>query len=234
VNGPGLLALQLIDIGLDHLAALERRLPERAALDAAGATHRTWRADRARLTALVDAAGVDIARSEHESGVIDTKRTRLEQQMKTIISPREAEALMHQIDRLKADRSSLDDAELEAMEQQSEAEGAISALDDHEPVLLDAIATARAALDDALGHITVDRQALVDRRATAEAALDAADMATYAEQRERFEGVGFVHLDGRRCTGCHLDLSAGEADVVKSSPPEVLPECPHCGRLIVR
>ena len=234
MNGPGLLALQLIDIDLDHLAALERRLPERAALDAAEAMHRTWRADRARLSTVADAAGASIARSEHDSGAIDTKRTRLEQQLKTIISPREAEALMHEIDRLKADRSALDDAELEAMEQQSDAEGAIHALDDEEPALLASVAAARAALDDALGHVAVDRQSLVERRADAEAELDAADIAIYADQRARFAGVGFVHLDGRRCIGCHLDLSAGEADVVKSSPPDVLPECPHCGRLIVR
>ena len=234
MNGPGLLALQLIDNELDALAALERRLPERAALDAATSTHRTWAADRARLAAVADEASAAIAKTEQESAVIDTKRARLEQQLKTIIAPREAEALMHEIDTLKANRSALDDAELEAMEVQSEAEAAILALDDQEPTLVGAIDAARAELDAALAQIAADREALVARRAAATEALDAADVSAYATLRDRFEGVGIVRLEGRMCSGCNLDLSAGEADVVKSAPADSLPECPHCGRLIVR
>ena len=72
------------------------------------------------------------------------------------------------------------------------------------------------------------------RRDGARGQLSDADRTSYDALRERFGGVGVVRLHGRTCTGCHLDLSAGEADVVKSAPPDVLPECPHCGRVIVR
>lgn len=234
MNGPGLLALQLVDIDLDHVASQERRLPERAALDAAQSAHRNWRADRARFAAVVDEATASITRSEQESASIDVKRSRLEQQLKTIIAPREAEALMHEIDTLRANRSALDDAELEAMEVQSEAEASILALDEQEPALVAAVTSAQADLDAALAALAATREELTARRAAAIEALDAADVATYDALRARFAGVGVVRLDGRRCTGCHLDLSAGEVDVVKSAPADVLPECPHCGRLIVR
>lgn len=234
MNGPALLALQLVDTELDHLASLERRLPEKVAVDAAEGVHRTWRADRARLSAVVDEANAAIAKSEHESAQIDTKRVRLEQQLKTIIAPREAEALMHEIETLRGQRGALDDGELEAMEAQSEAEVAIALLDDQEPTLLAAVSEARAILDEAVAKVGGERGSLGSRRAEAEASLDPGDLATYASLRSRFHGVGFVHLDGRRCTGCHLDLSAGEADVVKWSPADTLPECPHCGRFIVR
>jgi predicted nucleic acid-binding Zn-ribbon protein len=233
VNGPALLALQLVDNELDHLAALERRLPERAALDVAEAEHRAWAARCATQRARVDEALAQIAKAEHESAAIGTKRSRLEAQLKTVIAPREAEALMHEIAKLQADRDALDDIELAAMDQQGDAEAALADLAQREPVLLEGIAAARAALDAALGDVAGQRQGFHDRRAAATADLDAADLALYAELRTRHGGMGIVRLEGRRCIGCHLDLSASEVDVLKAWPAGELPECPHCGRSIV-
>ena len=234
MNGEGLLALQLLDSDLDQLAAQERRLPERAALAEAEAAKRSWQVERDAQAKVAEDAAATIARSEHESAALDTKRRRLEQQLKTIIAPREAEALMHEIATLQGQRNTLDDVELEAMEVQSGAEGAIAQLDERGPALVAAIAAARAALDSELARVAGERATLVERRDEARAAIDDAGRRAYDGLRERFGGVGVVRLHGRTCTGCHLDLSAGEADVVKSAPADVLPECPHCGRLIVR
>lgn len=234
MNGPALLALQLTDTEIDHIAAVERRLPERAALDAAQLLHRAWRTERARFVGAIDAATAGIEQNERDARAIDTKRTRLEAQLKTIIAPREAEALMHEIALLTDQRNGLDDVELAAMETQSEAEAGVLDLDAREPALLDAVAIADGALAACLAKLAGERDTLLTRRSESVASLEVAELATYEALRARFGGVGLVQLDGRRCTGCHLDLSAGEADIVKSAPEGALPECPHCDRLIVR
>ena len=93
----------------EAFAEAERQLAEhRAAIAAAGKqlsdaeTHD--RNDRAR------------------GGSPDRKRTRLEQQLKIVTETRQADALNHEIEMLNAHRDELDDRELEAMEQQSDAE----------------------------------------------------------------------------------------------------------------
>ena len=61
-------------------------------------------------------------RSSSESEVLTAKRTRLEQQLKIVTETRQADALNHEIEIINAHRDELDDRELEAMEQQSDAE----------------------------------------------------------------------------------------------------------------
>lgn len=234
MNGQALLALQLVDHELDQLAAQAKRLPERATLAAAEETHRAWAADRAKLVAVVDRAGETISRTEHDAAQIDTKRNRLEAQLKTVIAPREAEALMSEIATLRSQRDALDDAELEAMEEQAEAEGGIEVLDGQEPALQATIAEARAALDAELARVGGEIESWRAKRADAAAALTPDEQQLYDQLRERHGGIGIVHLEGRRCSGCHIDLSATEADTVKSAPADELPECPHCARLIAR
>ena len=53
MNGPALLALQLLDSQLDALEGRRKRLPERAALDGARAAHAAHAAERSRLEAIV-------------------------------------------------------------------------------------------------------------------------------------------------------------------------------------
>ena len=104
MNGPALLALQLVDSRLDAIEGRRKRLPERAVRDTARAAHAELATERARLQGLVDAAYVAIEQAETAGAELDTKQRRLEAQLKTVIAPREAEALMHEIDLLKAKR----------------------------------------------------------------------------------------------------------------------------------
>ena len=68
-----------------------------------------------------------ISRSESDSHEIDVDRARLEKQLKTVFSPREAEALMHEIALLTERRGALDDAELSALEEQADIDDDLTA-----------------------------------------------------------------------------------------------------------
>lgn len=233
MNGPALLALQLIDSELDQIEQRRKRLPERAALADATAAHDRWRAERERQQALVAAAASTIEQAETSGKELDVKQRRLEAQLKTVIAPREAEALMHEIDILKARHSELDDVELAAMEQQADADTAIEELDGIEPPLVAAVEQARAARDEALGGLDAEVEAARARRVEAVATLSESEVALFDAMRARHGGIGFARLERHTCTACHVDLSQVEYERVVASTGDELPECPHCGRFLV-
>jgi hypothetical protein len=232
MNGPALLALQLVDSELDQLAARRQRLAERSVLAAAESTLAGVLAEADRLRAAIADAANRIEQAERDGADLDRVRARLEAQLKTVIAPREAEALTHEIDGASARRSAVDDLELEAMEQQADAEHALvkAAEAEHEARL--AVAAAAAELESALGSLATVEAEVQQRRAAAGAELDPSELDTYAAVRRRHGGIGFVRLEGRSCTGCHVDMSQAEVEQVRSVTSE-LPECPNCGRLIV-
>jgi uncharacterized protein len=233
VNGAALLALQLLDTELDQIEGRRRRLPERTRLAEVTAAHATHVTERARLQAIVDAAYAAIEQAETAGADLNRKKARLEAQLRTVIAPREAEALMHEIATVQGHQSDLDDRELEAMEQQSEAEAALAALAEAEPSLLEAVELAQAELQSELDALATEEADVRDRRVDAEAALDDSDRAIYATMLKRHGGVGFARLERHTCTGCHVDLSQVEFERVMTAPPGELPDCPHCGRYLV-
>ncbi|MEX1106030.1 MAG: hypothetical protein WEB78_07530, partial [Ilumatobacteraceae bacterium] len=223
MNGPALLALQLIDSELDQIEQRRKRLPERTVLADATGAHARWRAERDRMQTLIADAVRVIEDAEASGKDLDVKQRRLEAQLKTVIAPREAEALMHEIDTLKARHGALDDVELTAMEQQAEADTAIEALDDIEPPLVAAVDQAKAALDEALGGLAAQVESAQTRRIDAVAALADGERSTYDTMKARHGGVGFAGLERHTCTACHVDLSQVEFERVVASTGDDLP-----------
>lgn len=234
MNAQTLLALQDLDSAIVTIANRRPRLAELAARTAAEADVRQHRARIAATQQRIDEAQRVIDAAEHESAELVTKRTRLQAQLKTVIAPREAEALMHQIEGLEERRRELDDVELAALDEQATADGERSALEAELPVLLAALDAATSAWSTADAALADEAAALQLRRDEAAAALSAAELDAYESGRRHHDGVAIARLDGHRCAGCHLDLSAAEMDAVKSTPEGVVPECPQCGRYLAR
>jgi len=234
MDAAALLALQDIDSALTVISNRRPRLPELVAHRAALAALADHRAKMAAAQARIDTAQHAIEAAEKAAGDLTTKRTRLEAQLKTVIAPREAEALMHQIATLNAQRGELDDAELTALEEQGEADGEHAALAAQLPELEATAAEHEAVLAIAVATLDAEEADLRERRPTVAAVLSADEMAAYDRARQHFEGVAITRLEGHRCQGCHLDLSPAEMDTVKAVPAGSLPECPQCGRFLVR
>ncbi|MEY4340187.1 MAG: hypothetical protein RLZ14_2037, partial [Actinomycetota bacterium] len=210
MNAAALLALQDIDSALVALANRRPRLPELAAHRAASTAMAHHLSAVLDVKARIDAAQAAIEQAEHAASDLTVKRTRLEAQLKTIIAPREAEALMNQIATLNAQRSELDDQELEALDAQGQAEADLAALEAAAPELEAAVAAAAVELEQANAALATEETELLERRPAASAALSPAELAAYDRARAQFEGVAIARLEGHRCAGCHLDLSPAE------------------------
>lgn len=234
MNADALLALQRIDSALDQNRHRRPRLPELVARDAAAGVVRDLQQRRTAAQARSLAAQTVIDTTERAAGEIDTKRARLEAQLKTIIAPREAEALMHEIQTLATRRDELDEHELDALAEQETADDEAGRAAAELPAAESDLAAAQRTLDGAIAELDEEVATLRPDREAAAATMTAAELAAYDHARKHFDGVAVARLDGTRCTGCHLDIARADIDALRALPPGELGECPQCGRFLAR
>jgi predicted nucleic acid-binding Zn-ribbon protein len=234
MNAAGLLALQQIDSALDAVSNRRPRLPEVAAHAAATTALGEVHQRRAGLEGRMAELNAAIDAAEASGSTLASKKARLETQLKTVISPREAEALMSEIATIDNARAELDDQELGFIDEQESIGRDLSAVGADEPGLQGALDEARAAL--AAANAVLDQEAgeLAEARGVAASMLTDSELIAYEQARRHYAGVAVAKLEGRRCSGCHLDLSPAELDVVKAVPAGEPAECPQCSRYLVR
>ncbi|MET0145735.1 MAG: C4-type zinc ribbon domain-containing protein [Ilumatobacteraceae bacterium] len=228
-----LLELQRLDTTTDQLGHRRRELPERAAATEAAASRRANRSRRAAIGVRDEELELAIGALERDGQALVTQRTRLEAQLKTVIAPREAEALMHEMATIAERRDALDDQELTFLDEQSELAGEAARLDDALPGLESAASATAAALAVAEATIDAELADIATSRAAQAAALDPSVLSRYEQLRSHLGGVAVAKLDGTRCSGCHIDLSRSDLDDVKRVPPGEYTDCPQCGRILV-
>lgn len=225
--------LQAADTMADQLRHRRENLAEREQLVAARNALVRW--DQARIVARkrLDELADQITTCETTNDSIDSQRERLEAQMKTIIAPKEAEALQHELAALDERRSANDDTELTAMEEQAKLEEELGELAGREATLRDEYLAADAALNVVARDIDAELARIDDRRRVLRDTVDAKVLKRYDQMRTTHL-VAAAPLSGSRCDGCHLDLSAAELDTVKKMlAKDGVTECPQCGRLLV-
>ena len=228
-----LLALQDTDSAIDQLTNRRGRLPERES--AATADTALTAADRRRAAIVARDGELDesIANLEAEGARLRAQRTRLEGQLRTVTSTRQAEALQHELDALAGHQDELDDQELAHLDEQSALQAELADIDAGRPALAAAAEEAAAVLAAAEGAMDAELANLATVREDVAGRIAAGELDRYERLRVRFGGVAVARLDGARCTGCHLDLSTAELGAARATPAGEFAACPHCGRLLV-
>ena len=234
MNLVGMLALQTIDTAIDQAVHARDRLPALMEARAAEADVEAWRDRRRLVEARQTEAQSELDRLEAESDDIGRTRERLEKQLKTILSPREAEAIQHEMQILAARRNELDDRGIELLEASSAADEELAEID---AAIVRATEVSVAARERATRSEQEADRDLAARRAERDAtaaALDATSLADYERRRTAFGGVAMATIAHGSCTACHMELSVAETDAIRRLPDDAVPECPHCARVLVR
>ena len=231
--GQLLLQLQGLDTASDQAQHRKSHLEERDHLNAVAKSVVEWERRCKELEAQIASAEQLVAAAEQQSEEIGAKRVRLQAQMKTVIAPREAEALQHEIETLDEQRSTLDEEALVKMDEQSSADAELSSLKNREGDLRAQASAATTALAEVEASIDAGLRELASSREQLIASLPSALVHRYEQVRAKL-GVAAAMLTGSKCEGCHLDLSPAEVDEVRRAPADELPDCPQCGRLLVR
>lgn len=234
MNLVGMLALQSIDTVIDQAVHARDRLPALLEARAADADVSAWRDRRRLVEARQTEAQNELDRIEAESDEIGRTRGRLEKQLKTILSPREAEAIQHEMQVLAARRNELDDRGIELLEASSAADEELAEIDTAIARATDVALAARERATRAEEEADHDLAVRRAERDAAAAALDAASLADYERRRTAFGGVAMATIAHGSCTACHMELSVAETDAIKRLPDDAVPECPYCARVLVR
>lgn len=229
----GLLDLQAADTERDQVAHRLATLPELDNAEAARDGLTTWERVRSDLATRLDALAATIDRTESETDQLDQQRTRLEAQLRTVIAPREAEALQHEIAILTERRSELDDLGLAALEEHADVDGQLTSHVAEEAARRTAVEVAERELSAAAGLLQAEIDQLDQRITGLRAGLSDSILQRYDRLRIQL-GTAVAQLVGSDCVGCPSTLSPGEVEIIKAAPADEPVDCPQCGRLVVR
>jgi uncharacterized protein len=228
-----LLAVQDLDTTIDQLRHRRGHLDEAVVLAkteaeiAALAKERTAKsAERDKLTAAEHALEADDA-------ALTKKVADLESKLSKTIVPKEAETFQMEIKAVKAQRSLLEDRELELLEAIDPIEQRLAAIDTAVVEFNARADEQRAAFTAAAALIDADLAEATARRQTAAAAIPADTLARYDKLRPKFGGVAIARIEHSTCSGCHMKIPAKEFEAMRAAPAGSELNCEQCGRIVV-
>lgn len=228
--------MQSVDSTLGQLAHRRKTLPQHAQIVELTQQRQSLESRRVELETQVSDHTREQRRIDADVEQVRSRRVRTQQRLDTgaVGSPKELEGLQHELVALDRRISSLEDEELEYMEQleteQAELDSvraAVAELDERMVVVV-------SERDVAFGEIDAAAGKGLDERAQLVSGLPEQLVAAYEKSRAQHGGIGAAALVRRACEGCRLELNAGDlGELAKASPEEVL-RCPECGRILVR
>jgi len=231
-----LLELQAKDAALAQLEHRRATLPEHARIEALEAHSREL--DGQRVAAETEVGDLERSQTKFDSEIelVRQRRVRDEDRMSSgaITNPKDLSSLQHEVGALDRRISSLEDEELEIMEQLEEAQSHLSAIAtelDRTTAELEQETSAR----DAAVQV-IDAEAASLRAARDELAVQVPDdlRALYDKVRAQHGGLGAAALQARRCEGCHLEINGADLRELADRPDDDVLRCPECSRILIR
>jgi predicted nucleic acid-binding Zn-ribbon protein len=172
---------------------------------------------------------------EEQIAVINERRSSIEQRMYAArgSSTRDLQAMDEEVRHLTQRRAELEELELAAMVDQEPIDAELAELDVRRVPAGAQAEVLRAEVAESQREIDAELATAMAARADEAALLPAALSDRYEALRARLKGTGAARLIGRRCDGCHQELSAVEAERIRALPPDTVATCDLCGRILV-
>lgn len=231
-----LLDIQELDSHHDQLRHRLATLPQHAELEQLRRERREVE-DRTRDARIV----VDDLTREQKRADVDVEQVkarrkrdldRMEQGL--ITSPKDLEHMQGELVSLERRISSLEDTELEIMEQLETAQQELSGLEARLAEIDDKLAHAERERDVAAREIEDELATIGPKRVGVAGEVPEDLMALYERLRQQKGGVGAAALRARRCEGCSLQLNASDLGVIAKAPSDEVLRCEECSRILVR
>lgn len=151
-----------------------------------------------------------------------------------ITSPKDLERMTQELVSLERRINTLEDEEIEVMEQLEAAQGTLDALTQAATAARERGTVLIAARDEKTAEIQAELESVAAERATGVLGLPADLLGLYDRLRAAKDGVGAAPLRARQCGGCRLTLDAGELASIKAAPADEVIRCAECQRILVR
>ncbi|GAA3530478.1 hypothetical protein AFL01nite_29180 [Aeromicrobium flavum] len=231
-----LLELQAKDSALAHLTHRRGALPEHAEIAAVDARIRELDGRRIEVQTRVSDLERAAAKADAEVELVKTRRTRDEERLSSgaVKNPKDLTSLQSELEALARRIGTLEDDEIEIMEQLEVAQGELSELVtalEGENATRDTLIAARdekiAVLDAEAAEAAAGREAVLPKVPE--------DLLTlYKKVATTQNGLGAAALRARRCEGCHLELNGADLRELQAEPEDAVLRCPECSRILVR
>lgn len=230
-----LLVVQHHDTLADQLRHRLVALPERGELDATITRIGALEADAAGVSEQRAVVERDLKRLEDEVAAIEARMVETDAKLYggAVSAARELQALQDELKSLKRRQTSLEDAELELMEQAEPLDADLARLAADRAAADEEATRLTAVLAEAEVTIAAELTAVEAERVAAAGDIDPTLLAEYERLRGQLGGIAVARLVGKSCGGCHLGLSAVEIDRIRKTPPGQIVHCEECGRILV-
>ena len=138
------------------------------------------------------------------------------------------------LEQIRSHQRTLEDRELEFMEQQELIDGELGALDREVVAASTAIAAARTVIGEQEVIIDAEIEAEIAQRAIETAEISDELLALYDRCHSQNRGAGVARLLGNTCQGCRLTIPASEVDRIRHAAPDApVSHCDNCGAILV-
>jgi uncharacterized protein len=211
-------------------------MPETAELDALS-RKRTEVADQARDVQIrVDDLTREQKKADADVEQVKTRRKRDQDRIDQglVSNPKDLERMQHELVSLERRISSLEDTELEVMEQLESTQSELSSLQEQLAGIEESLAATKERRDEKAGTVNDELVKVSDERKQTASGMPEDLMALYTKLREQKGGVGAAALRARRCGGCRLELNAADLAVIAKAPSDEVLRCEECNRILVR
>jgi predicted nucleic acid-binding Zn-ribbon protein len=225
-----------LDAKADQLRHQRSHLPELAEI-ATLTAQRKELDDQARdARIVVDDLAAAQAKADADVEQVKARRTRDRDRMDSgaITNPKDLERMQHELASLERRISTLEDEELEVMEQLEEAQAALTRVTEQLDAVDIRMADLVAARDERTAAIDVELEAVVAERVPAVEGMPEDLLALYDRLRASKHGVGAAELRQRRCSGCQLTIDHAELAIIRAKPTDEVVRCEECQRILVR
>ncbi len=231
-----LLDVQTLDAKADLLRHQRASLPELAEIASLSAT-RAEVADQIRdQQIVVDDLNAAQRKADADVEQVKARRTRDQDRMSQglISNPKDLERMQHELETLERRISTLEDEELEVMEQLEDAQKLLDDLKQQVAGADERLAVLTASRDERTTEIDRELDGLTAERAPAVEGMPEDLLALYEKLRANRKGVGVAELRQRRCSGCQLTIDNAEIEVIRKAPSDLVIRCEECSRILVR
>lgn len=231
-----LLDVQELDAKADQLRHQRANLPELAEIETLEGSRRSLFDQVRDARIVVDDLSAAQRKADADVEQVKTRRTRDRDRMDQglITNPKDLERMQHELVSLERRISTLEDEELEVMEQLEDAQRLLDSLTSQLAAADERLALLVAGRDVRAGEIGADLAALQAERVPAVDGMTADLLALYEKLRANRRGVGAAELRQRRCTGCQLSIDNAEIEVIRKAPSDLVIRCEECSRILVR
>ncbi|GEP34270.1 hypothetical protein NSZ01_20380 [Nocardioides szechwanensis] len=185
---------------------------------------------------MVDDLASAQAKADADVEQVKARRTRDRNRMDAgqITNPKDLERMQHELTSLDRRISTLEDEELEVMEQLEEAQASLAELSGQVAEGDERLSGLVTGRDLKAAEIDAELDRLTGERATAVDGMPDDLLALYEKLRANKDGVGAAELRQRRCNGCQLTIDNAELAVIRALPSNEVVRCEECQRILVR